>query len=102
LLSCSISRFCSTIVLLPASSCLFLFFCEPPPTDIYTLSLHDALPILSPRREREEPPTTTSDPLAASCPRHGASASTTIRQRDFRCRPGPMTSGSRRPSCCWL
>src|SRR5207253_10021411 len=25
--------------------CLFFFFTEPPPTAIYTLSLHDALPI---------------------------------------------------------
>src|SRR5690606_41347872 len=30
----------------------FFFFSDPPPTEIYTLSLHDALPI-SERRERD-------------------------------------------------
>src|SRR5439155_25150654 len=33
----------------PPTTCLFFSFNTPPPTQIYTLSLHDALPI-SPRR----------------------------------------------------
>src|SRR5690554_7738959 len=32
----------------PASSFLFFFFNAPAPTEIYTLSLHDALPIFEP------------------------------------------------------
>src|SRR5947209_18266503 len=42
------------IILLPSSesyaSLLFFFFNDPPTTEIYTLSLHDALPILGLRR----------------------------------------------------
>src|SRR5437868_10057748 len=30
-----------------SSLCCFFFFTAPPPSEIYTLSLHDALPILS-------------------------------------------------------
>src|SRR5438270_8999156 len=37
------SRFCSLFL----SSSSFFFFNDPPPTEIYTLSLHDALPISS-------------------------------------------------------
>src|SRR5437870_13061774 len=32
--------------------CLFFFFIDTAPTEIYTLSLHDALPILGPRARR--------------------------------------------------
>src|SRR5690625_6064632 len=35
--------------------CLTLFFHDPPPTEIYTLSLHDALPISSRTRVRTKP-----------------------------------------------
>src|SRR5205807_8988931 len=33
------------VLLLPPSSLSVFFFNDPPPTEIYTLSLHDALPI---------------------------------------------------------
>src|SRR5690348_18148918 len=36
---------CSCFLLLPALSSFFCFFNHPAPTEIYTLSLHDALPI---------------------------------------------------------
>src|SRR5207247_10025323 len=42
--------------LLPSSSSLFFFFNAPPPTEIYTLSLHDALPICGPTQSHAEPP----------------------------------------------
>src|SRR5205085_10936147 len=40
-----------------STSCLFFFFNDPAPTELYTLSLHDALPILkrSCRRVTEPP-----------------------------------------------
>src|SRR5690606_42037083 len=40
----SLSALCPYVII----SCLSLFFChDPPTTEIYTLSLHDALPILN-------------------------------------------------------
>src|SRR5205814_6721762 len=38
---------CSSYTSLTLLTCLFFFFTPPPSTHIYTLSLHDALPILS-------------------------------------------------------
>src|SRR5882672_12585903 len=53
-LNCCPWSCCLTLLPLPASSSVFFFFFnDPAPTVIYTLSLHDALPILSavsPRR----------------------------------------------------
>src|SRR5207249_10001418 len=41
------------LLLCPPSLFIFLFFFnDPPPTEIYTLSLHDALPICARRRAR--------------------------------------------------
>src|SRR5438552_10672818 len=34
---------------------MFFFFNEPAPTEIYTLSLHDALPISAAREPRQQP-----------------------------------------------
>src|SRR5262249_61708762 len=48
----------SPLLLLP----LFFFFNHPPTTDIYTLSLHDALPIL------QQCPLDENDPSAARRP----------------------------------
>src|SRR5437763_12222619 len=49
---------CSSISHRPPSS-LFFFFNDPPPPEIYTLSLHDALPICpGPRPSISDPPST--------------------------------------------
>src|SRR5438034_1973243 len=46
----------------------FFFFNDTAPTEIYTLSLHDALPISSPRsRSRPRPPPPTPMVCASSC-----------------------------------
>src|SRR2546426_9405119 len=45
---------------------LFFFFNDTATTEIYTLSLHDALPILR-ARSRERP--ARSSPIRSSCPR---------------------------------
>src|SRR6266542_3914820 len=42
---------------------IFFFFNDPPTTEIYTLSLHDALPISTVRDEGGDPSATGSDPL---------------------------------------
>src|SRR5256885_8120982 len=62
----------------------FFFFNDPAPTEIYTLSLHDALPIWvrdsvstiarMPNRRRVEP--TRSAPRKPVAPRHATAAST--------------------------
>src|SRR5206468_10263338 len=45
-LPCASSRCDSFLTLRPLSTCSLLFFyTPPPPTQLYTLSLHDALPI---------------------------------------------------------
>src|SRR5438045_5013898 len=48
----TLSHLCSHHLLLSFASFFFLFFFfnHPPPTEIYTLSLHDALPICDRRR----------------------------------------------------
>src|SRR5207248_10796775 len=45
----------TTTYMLPTFSSFF-FFTHPPTTEIYTLSLHDALPISVPRRFAGRPP----------------------------------------------
>src|SRR5437899_12806243 len=45
LLFCSSRSFMSFLLFLPLLSSLFFFFNDPATTEIYTLSLHDALPI---------------------------------------------------------
>src|SRR5438552_16701886 len=49
--------FCLLLSILPLCFSLFFFFNDPATTEIYTLSLHDALPILIPRRWRRVSPT---------------------------------------------
>src|SRR5438105_6227729 len=59
------SLMCTYVSLLSTISCLiistlllyiFFFFNDPPTTEIYTLSLHDALPIWCRRPDRASPP----------------------------------------------
>src|SRR5262245_66623557 len=53
-----VSDICSLCLCLYSSLLLFFcffFFNDTPTTEIYTLSLHDALPIYTPRRRRERP-----------------------------------------------
>src|SRR5690606_41255242 len=62
-------RFNTTILLLHSR----FFFHDPPPTEIYTLSLHDALPI-SLRRSSDctsvnSSPTLSNAPSSKSCPK---------------------------------
>src|SRR5438477_10308015 len=40
-------RYYYSVLYVPSSSFLFFFFNDPATTEIYTLSLHDALPIFS-------------------------------------------------------
>src|SRR5437867_13338264 len=62
----------------PRTLPLFFFFNDPPPTDTYTLSLHDALPIyfalptVGPRKDRRRP----------ARPRHALQASRRVIGRD--------------------
>src|SRR5260370_34977120 len=51
---CLVSRRVSISTLLRASSSFFFFFKDPAPSEIYPLSLHDALPIFALRIERVE------------------------------------------------
>src|SRR6266542_5944399 len=51
---------------------VFFFFNDPPTTEIYTLSLHDALPISTVRDEGGDPSATGSDPLISG---HGCGGS---------------------------
>src|SRR6266481_9316748 len=58
----------------PSPSIFFFFFNAPPTTEIYTLSLHDALPIcttLPPPRPSSSTPIRTKPP--ATCARSGRS-----------------------------
>src|SRR5689334_23657082 len=52
----------------------FFFFNDPAPTDIYTLSLHDALPIwrAAPRPGRPAPPAAPARPARPTPPRASA------------------------------
>src|SRR5262245_66677965 len=45
---------------------VFFFFNDTPTTEIYTLSLHDALPILAPWRQRKSPSKTAAACAASS------------------------------------
>src|SRR5699024_12349129 len=82
----------SSVLSLPFSS---FFFCHPPPpTAIYTLSLHDALPICTATSGRPYP-TTPSSPTA-SAPNGKPSSSTWCRAHPF------LTTCSRGPEgCTW-
>src|SRR3712207_8358762 len=61
--------------------CLFFFFNDTATTEIYTLSLHDALPICATTARRSAPRTrsrsTTRSCAARSCPGSPASSPTT-------------------------
>src|SRR5438270_5939545 len=65
---------------------LILFITHPPTPHIYTLSLHDALPISRARSERE-PPQPPAPPSTASPPPACATAAAT-RSRASRARGG--------------
>src|SRR5207248_5631315 len=65
---------------------LFFFYNAPPPTEIYTLSLHDALPILFST-------TAAVRDAGASRPRRGPSTSHSPRSRGSR--PAPYLTISR-------
>src|SRR5258705_13599547 len=62
------------LTLIPAEkSCIFFFFNDTATTEIYTLSLHDALPIFSPTAGSDQVSPTvfsTADAVAATSP-HG-------------------------------
>src|SRR3712207_7279323 len=61
---------------------LFFFFNDPATTEIYTLSLHDALPIFQPGHRRDDRDLGPEESMPA---RHGDRGSTTRT-------PGPLTS----------
>src|SRR5205814_8581075 len=64
-------------LLMSLHSCTSFFFTAPPPTVLYTLSLHDALPIFSTSKARRcaSDPTVTS-PACSGWPRNSATACT--------------------------
>src|SRR5207247_10140745 len=59
---------CGCVVLLPLLSLfvLFFFYTAPPPSEIYTLSLHDALPIWC-GPPSPTPPAPGSSPMRTGC-----------------------------------
>src|SRR2546422_7065996 len=69
-----------------ASNCMlnsvFFFFNDTATTEIYTLSLHDALPISPPvsTQARSSTPESTQTPTDSTAPRDAAGASTRIRR----------------------
>src|SRR5438477_12829568 len=56
----------SSVASLPCSPFSFFFFNHPAPTEIYTLSLHDALPISPPRRTGSPPPRRRAAPCGCA------------------------------------
>src|SRR5947207_9061721 len=65
--------------MLPLSICIFLFFfTDTAPTEIYTLSLHDALPISSCRVRRTSSRLGVGSPLGWLCSRITAAADSTM------------------------
>src|SRR5690606_29709589 len=52
----------------PVVSRLFFFFNDPPPTEIYTLSLHDALPICADTTRLPNPCVTPKEPAVSADP----------------------------------
>src|SRR2546422_4838451 len=57
---------------MPPSLSPFFFFNDTATTEIYTLSLHDALPICAGRRARARLPLRVGGPRARGAPRGGA------------------------------
>src|SRR6266576_7326346 len=66
-------------------SSLFFFFNDTPTTEIYTLSLHDALPILSSPSVAPPPPLRVTCPIAAAI-RSDEHTSELQSRRDLVCR----------------
>src|SRR5204863_7279153 len=69
--------------------CLFFFFNDTAPTEIYTLSLHDALPISGPGRRRCRYPKTaqpTPSPASRTEGRSEEHTSELQSRRDLVCR----------------
>src|SRR5438045_9178431 len=58
--------------------CLFFFFSDPPTPEIYTLSLHDALPISSTSSCRTTSTSTRRCPRSAGCRRRPDRKSTRL------------------------
>src|SRR5438094_4465195 len=78
--------------MLPDTLLVSLFFTTPPPTEIYTLSLHDALPISNRTCRGRPTPRTTRRPEGA--PGHSSSIP---RLASLRNTPGVR----RAVGCCW-
>src|SRR5438034_10424529 len=58
----------STLLIAPCSSPIpFFFFNDPPTTEIYTLSLHDALPIYSSAQRRRTSRLWTAPSISDRC-----------------------------------
>src|SRR5690348_18390984 len=74
--------------------CFLFFFTAPATTEIYTLSLHDALPISSHSSNHGDglPPKRSASPCNGSVPRCGASRRSAVASR---------TSPRRKPTCSW-
>src|SRR5690349_25102491 len=73
------------IFILCFSIAFFFFFNDTATTEIYTLSLHDALPIF-PRRGRRPPPSEPRGRAAAPRPRSEEHTSELQSRRDLVCR----------------
>src|SRR5438094_5849946 len=64
----------------------FLFFNDPATTEIYTLSLHDALPILCQRQSKNERLGDALDPIRIKGPVVGSNGMKAgVAQRNLRC-----------------
>src|SRR5215471_21377009 len=68
------------------SFCVFFFFNDTATTKIYTLSLHDALPISSPHRHSRKTCSPTSRARRRSTPRSDEHTSELQSRRDLVCR----------------
>src|SRR3712207_7064797 len=68
--------------------CLFFFFNDTATTEIYTLSLHDALPISRPRTATMRPAPGTSTPVVSK-------ACTRLSGPSTRTGPSPSSSAAR-------
>src|SRR5258707_8687257 len=77
---------------LPSPVLFFFFFNDTATTEIYTLSLHDALPISTHSRTIPRPP--AADPTQCACARISGSASEGATARPHRLKAGTSTMSS--------
>src|SRR2546430_15036612 len=76
---------------------LFFFFNDPPPTEIYPLSLHDALPISPPpRRSAHESRSRSASPPSPGGTRPPAHAHPSARRAAAGSPPSPEHPGDRK------